>query len=112
MREFFVSTNMKSSVNKNKMDILMVGWENQLQATTTTTTKISIVTRSARSAIEIAAHMYVCWRSRMVKREREEEFDVSEVAHTSSSADVKGVVKTLSPMKKSKSCSYFDDEIP
>ena len=36
----------------------------------------------------------------MAKREREEEFEVSEVAHSSSSANIKGVVKTLSPMKK------------
>ena len=35
----------------------------------------------------------------MAKREREEEF---EVAHPSSSANVKGVVKTLSPMKKAR----------
>ena len=28
----------------------------------------------------VAACMYVCWRSRMAKREREEEFEVSEVA--------------------------------
>ena len=38
----------------------------------------------------------------MAKREMEEEFEVSEVAHPSSSANIKGVVKTLSPMKKSK----------
>ena len=31
----------------------------------------------------------------MAKREREEEFEVSEVAHPFSSANVKGVVKTL-----------------
>ena len=57
-----------------------------------------------QSHVEIAA-------CTMAKREREEEFEVSEVAHPSSCASVKGVVKTLSPMKKSKSCSYFDGEI-
>ena len=55
--------------------------------------------KASRNAIEIAA-------CTMAKREREEEFEVSEVAHPSSCASVKRVVKTLSPMKKSKSCSY------
>ena len=57
--------------------------------------RIRMHRKASRNAIEIAACTYVRWRSRMAKREREEEFEVSEVAHLSSSANIKGVVKTL-----------------
>ena len=57
-----------------------------------------------KSAVVVCTYVrtYARWRSRMAKREREEEFEVSEVTHPSSSANVKGVVKKLSPMKKKK----------
>ena len=49
----------------------------------------------------------------MAKREREcEEFEeVSAVVHTSPNAKIHGVVTSLSPMEKAKSCSFFDGEI-
>ena len=50
---------------------------------------------------------------RMAKREREiDEFEtVSEISHASPNAKVHGVISSLSPMKKSKTCSYFDGEV-
>lgn len=49
----------------------------------------------------------------MAKREREvEEFeDVSKVLHPSPNAKIHAVVNAVSPMKKSKTCSFFDGEI-
>lgn len=45
------------------------------------------------------------------RREEEDEFDVSDIARPSPKAKVRGVVSTISPMKKSKTCSYFDGEL-
>ena len=49
----------------------------------------------------------------MAKREQElEELEsVSEISHVSPNAKVNGVVTSLSPMKKSKTCSYFDGDL-
>ena len=48
----------------------------------------------------------------MAKHERElEEFDsLSEISHASPNAKVHSVVTLLSPVKKSKTCSYFDGD--
>ena len=48
----------------------------------------------------------------MAKRERElEEFDsLSEISHALPNAKVHNVVTSLLPMKKSKTCSYFDGD--
>ena len=50
---------------------------------------------------------------RMVKREREpDEFEtVNEISHASPNAKLHGVVSSLLPMKKSKTCSYFDGQV-
>ena len=47
----------------------------------------------------------------MAKREREEFEDVSKVLHPSPNAKIHAVVNAVSPMKKSKTCSFFDGEI-
>ena len=50
----------------------------------------------------------------MAKRalEQVEEFvEVADVSHPCENAKIHGVVKSLSPMKKSKNCAYFDCEI-
>ena len=41
----------------------------------------------------------------------EEDKEVSAVVSPSSSAKIHGVVTSISPMKKGRSCSYFDGEI-
>ena len=45
----------------------------------------------------------------MAKRERELD-NLSEISHASPNAKVHGVVTSLTPMKKSKTCSYFDGD--
>ena len=45
------------------------------------------------------------------KRKLEEFEDVSNVSHTSPNAKIHGVISALSPMKRSRNCSYFDGEI-
>lgn len=52
----------------------------------------------------------------MAKRGRDddgmEEFaNVSEIAHPSPKAKLHAVVSSISPMKKTKTCSYFDGEL-
>ena len=37
--------------------------------------------------------------------------DLSSVTHTSTNAKVRGVVTVVSPMKKDKTCEYFDGEL-
>ena len=44
-------------------------------------------------------------------REVEEFDDVASVVNASPNAKIHGVVTTVSPMKKGKTCSYFDGEI-
>ena len=46
-----------------------------------------------------------------MKRAQEEFEDVSEVVATSPSARIHGIVTSVSPMKKSRTCNYFDGEI-
>lgn len=51
-------------------------------------------------------------KNRKRGREGVEDFgEVSDVGHASPSASVHGVVNMLSPMKQSKSCSFFDGKI-
>ena len=50
----------------------------------------------------------------MAKRpldEVEEFVEVGDVTHPSQNAKIHGVVNSLSPMKKSRNCAYFDGEI-
>ena len=46
-----------------------------------------------------------------VREDIEELGEVSDVAHPSPNAKVHGVVSMVSPMKDSKTCSYFDGEL-
>ena len=46
-----------------------------------------------------------------MKRAQEEFEDVSGVVATSPSARIHGIVTSVSPMKKSRTCNYFDGEI-
>ena len=48
---------------------------------------------------------------KIAKRSCEEFQEVSEVSCESPNAKIHAVVESLSPMKKSKSCSYFDELI-
>ena len=43
--------------------------------------------------------------------EVEEFVEVGNVTHPSQNAKIHGVVNSLSPMKKSRNCAYFDGEI-
>ena len=50
----------------------------------------------------------------MAKRSRataEEECDVSDVSKPSPNAKIHGIITCISPMKKSKTCDFFDGEI-
>ena len=47
----------------------------------------------------------------MAKRALEEFVEVADVSHACENAKIHGVVSSLSPMKKSKNCAYFDGEI-
>ena len=47
----------------------------------------------------------------MAKRTFKEFEEVSEISNTSPNARIHGVLTALSPMKKSKTCSYFDGEV-
>ena len=46
----------------------------------------------------------------MAKRALEEFVEVADVSHACKNAKIHGVVNSLSPMKKSKNCAYFDGE--
>ena len=54
----------------------MVGWEKPV----TRYNKKKNNNKNLHCHMHKECSMYVCWRSRMAKREREEEFEVSEVA--------------------------------
>ena len=60
-----------------------------------------------------AASSYQSSNIRMAKRSLgvEEFEDVSEVANPSPNAKIRGVVTSMSPMKKGRTCNYFDGEI-
>jgi len=77
--------------------------------------RIMCLTRNThvRTSVHYTHSLYIRCEE-MAKRSREqlEDFDdVSRVTHSSPNAKLSGVVWSVSPMRPSKTCSYFDGEI-